>query len=180
MKRKGQLDGSEHGIWKITPAGRERVRISKETARDPDAGLVKLHGIDLEIINTAENPEKAFQEMENIRQHETGDILGVKGIVYEPINEQGVILLFAALADELGFQIEAVRSEFPDALLRRKNIKGNWTNCKVEFEYKSSSFKTHGHNPKQCDLIICWEHDWKEYPIEVICLKEIAKKFKEK
>jgi len=179
LKRKGQLDASKRGIWKITQSGRERVRVFQETGRDQDEGLAKLHGVEPEIEEKEEEPEEAFRKIEESQLHETGDILGVRSIVYEPINEQGVILLFAALAYELDFRIEAIRSKFPDALLRRKNIKGKWTSCKAEFEYRSSDFKTHGHDPKQCDLIICWERDWKDCPVEVLSLKEKARKFKE-
>lgn len=109
---------------------------------------------------------------------QAGGILGVRGIVYEPINEQGIILLFAALCHELGFMIEAIRSAYPDALLRRKNPKGTWNSCKAEFEYKSSSFKLHKHPPEQCNLVICWEHDWKDCPVEVLCLKHVVEDYR--
>jgi hypothetical protein len=33
---------------------------------------------------------------------------------------------------------------------------------KAEFEYNSSSFYAHRHDPAKCDLIICWLHDWKD------------------
>jgi len=178
LKRKGELDASKRGIWKITESGKERIRIFQETGKDPDEGLVKIHGIEPELEEKDEEPEEVFREIEEIQIHETGDILGVRGIVYEPINEQGVILLFAALAYELDFRIEGIRSKFPGALLRRKNIKGRWTSCKAEFEYRSSNFKTHEHDLGQCDLIICWEHDWNDCTIEILNLKEVAKRFK--
>jgi len=175
LKRKGQLDSAGWGVWKITPNGRERVRIFKETGRDPDEGLSKLQGVATEIETTEETPKQAFDKLEQIQQHETGDILGVRGIVYEPINEQVVILLFAALAYELDFRIEGIRSRFPDALLRRKTSKDRWISCKAEFEFRSSEFNTHGHDEKQCDLLICWEHNWNNCPIEVLSLKEAIK-----
>lgn len=179
LKRKGQLDALERGIWKITQSGRERVRIFQEIGRDQDEGLAKLHGVEPEIEEKEEKPKEAFKKIEETQLHETGDILGVRSIVYEPINEQGVILLFAALAYELDFRIEGIRSKFPDALLRRKNIQNRWVSCKAEFEHSSSNFKIHGHDPSQCDLIICWNHDWEDCPIEVLTLKEEVKKFKE-
>jgi hypothetical protein len=37
---------------------------------------------------------------------------------------------------------------FPDALLRRRNVKGTWNSCRAEFEFKSSSFKLHKHEPQ--------------------------------
>jgi hypothetical protein len=99
-------------------------------------------------------------------------------IVYDAINEQGVIFLFAALCHDLGFMIDAIRSAFPVALLRRRNSKGTWNSCKAEFEFKSSSFMAHKHDPNQYGLIICWEHDWHNCPKEVLCLKDLVKEFK--
>jgi hypothetical protein len=51
--------------------------------------------------------------------------------------------------------IKAIRSDFPDALLHRKNVKGTWNSCRAEFEFKSTDFKYHKHDPRQCELIIC-------------------------
>jgi hypothetical protein len=178
LKRKRQLDGSERGVWKITEIGKDRLYHFTKTQKDTDEGLAPLLGVDSAISDEDITPKEGFNRIENIQVHETGGILGVRGIVYEPTNEQGVILLFAALCHDLGFMIEGIRSAFPDALLRRKNAKGTWNSCRAEFEFKSSSFKYHKHNPKQCDLIICWEHDWHDCPNEVICLKEKVKEFK--
>lgn len=180
LKRKGQLDGAERGVWKITGMGRDRLKILLETKKDPDEGLALLQGVYASIAEHGDvTPEEGFNRIENIQIHETGGILGVRGIVYEPINEQGVILLFAALCHDLGFMIEGIRSSFPDALLRRRNNKGTWNSCRAEFEFKSASFKSHKHNPGQCDMIICWEHDWADCPLEVLCLKEIVAKFRD-
>jgi hypothetical protein len=38
--------------------------------------------------------------------------------------------------------------------------------------------RLHKHDPKHCDIIICWEHDWQDCPNEVICLKERVREFK--
>ena len=178
LKRKKQLDGSERGVWKITEIGKERVSTFNKTKKDPDEGLAPLQGVEVSISDEHITPQEGFNKIENVQIHETGGILGVRGIVYEPINEQGVILLFAALCHDLGFMIEGIRSGFPDALLRRKNSKGTWNSCHAEFEFKSSNFKLHKHNPKQCDLIICWEHDWSDCPLEIISLKERIQDFK--
>jgi hypothetical protein len=178
LKRKKQLDGSERGVWKITEIGMERLDHFNKTQKDLDEGLAPLLGVDASMSEENVSPEVAFNRIENIQIHETGGILGVKGIVYEPINEQGVILLFAALCHDLGFMIEGIRSAFPDALLRRKNAKGTWNSCRAEFEFRSSNFKSHKHDPNQCDIIICWEHDWQDCPKEVICLKEKVREFK--
>lgn len=178
LKRKVQLDGSVRGVWKITDAGKERLRIFESFGKDPDEGRATLSGIDASLSETIEKPEEVFTRLDNIQEH--GDILGFRGIVYEPINEQGVILLFAAMCHDLEFRIEAIRTGFPDAQLIRKNSKGTFTKCWAEFEYKATNFQTHKHPLKGCDLIICWINDWKSCPIEVLELKKTMEKFNKK
>jgi hypothetical protein len=41
----------------------------------------------------------------------------------------------------------------------------------IELEQYSRNFVTHLHDPNKCDLIVCWEHNWPECPLEVIALK---------
>lgn len=176
LKRKGQLDGSVRGVWTITEAGKERLRVFEMSGRDIDDGRAILEGIESSVAEKEGDPDKAFEKIEET--HETGDILNVRGIVYEPINEQGVILLFAALCYDLDFRIESIRTRFPDAQLRRKNGNGTFSRCNAEFEFKAKNYQSHGHPIRGCDLIICWENDWKECPIEVLELKSIMKKYK--
>jgi len=100
-----------------------------------------------------------------------GDPINFKGLIYGPLNENGVIFLFSKIHDKLGINIEAIQPSFPDAKGRRKGRKG-WEDIWIEFEFKSSHFKVHNHDPKECDVIVCWEHDWQECPIEVIELRK--------
>jgi hypothetical protein len=95
------------------------------------------------------------------------------GLVYGPCNEEGVVFLFAKLHQRLSQSIlvEAVQKGFPDARGRRRTARG-WEPVTIEFEYRSSSYKTHGHPLEGCDVIVCWEHDWPECPLEVIELKK--------
>lgn len=103
-----------------------------------------------------------------------GDPINFEGLMYGPLNESGVIFLFSKIHDKLNppISIEAVQAAYPDAKGRRKTRKG-WEDVWIEFEYKSSYFKVHKHDPKECDIIVCWEHDWKDCPLEIIELKSI-------
>jgi hypothetical protein len=105
-----------------------------------------------------------------IKKRMVGDPLSFDGLQYAPINEQGVVFLFGKVHNELGIVVESIQTGFPDAEGKKKTLRG-WEPVKIEFEYKSYNFKTHGHDLDGCDLIICWEHNWKECPIEVIELK---------
>jgi hypothetical protein len=124
------------------------------------------------LIDRPQKPRKT-------KKVEYGEPIEFLGLRHEPLNEQGVVYLFGVLSRQLGFIIEAIRTDFPDCEGKRQ-IQGKqnrWEQVSIEFEYKSSNFKEHGHDPTNCDLIICWEHDWKDCPIEAISLKEIYRKF---
>jgi len=103
-----------------------------------------------------------------------GDLINFRGLVYSPMNENGVIFLFGKVMEDLNMYIEEIKPGFPDCIGRRFTGKG-WERVAIEFEYKSSNFLQHGHNPDECDIIVCWEHDWDDCPIEVIELKEVIR-----
>lgn len=117
--------------------------------------------------------EEAKETLMNKKRSIVGDPINFEGLIYGPLNESGVIFLFSKIHEKLGIFIEAIQPSYPDAKARRKTYKG-WEDVWIEFEYKSSSFKVHGHDSKECDIIVCWEHDWKDCPIEVIELKKLA------
>jgi len=116
--------------------------------------------------------DEAKEVLMNRKRSIVGDPINFKGLIFGPLNENGVIFLFSKMHEELGIFIEAIQPSYPDAKARRKTHRG-WEDVWIEFEYKSSSFKVHGHDPKECDIIVCWEHDWKNCPLEVIELKSI-------
>jgi hypothetical protein len=94
----------------------------------------------------------------------------VPGLLYEPTNEAGVLFVFAAMAHRLGFEVESIQKGFPDCEARRQIRPGLWQRVRIEFEFESRSFRAHGHDPKGCDIIVCWRHNWKKCPknLEVI------------
>ena len=94
-------------------------------------------------------------------------------MLYAPHNELGVVYLFAHVAKRLQFRVEEIRHQFPDCIAYKRH--GDTEKLvRIEFEYRSSNFKTHRHDPKKCDCIVCWHHDWPNCPksIEVIELKK--------
>ncbi len=96
-----------------------------------------------------------------------------------PTNEQGVVCLFGMVCAELGLIVEAFQSVYPDCEAKRciDNKHDRWQRVRIEFEYLSSNFLGHGHDPAGCDLIVCWEHDWRECPLEVIELRSVLEQF---
>ena len=93
-----------------------------------------------------------------------------------PVNELGVMVLFGMVAAGLGLQVESVQGKFPDCIAKRQVAPGKWQYLRIEFEYESKNFKLHGHDPKGCDMIVCWRHNWKECPeeIEVVELSRLV------
>jgi hypothetical protein len=84
-----------------------------------------------------------------------------------PMNELGVVFLFGMVAAGLGFQVESLQGKFPDCEAKREVVKGKWQRSRIEFEYESKNFHLHGHDPKGCDVIVCWRHNWKGCPEEL-------------
>lgn len=101
-----------------------------------------------------------------------GEALNFRGLLHAPVNEQGVVFLFATLAADLGFLVESLIPGFPDCEAKRR-VGPTWERVRIEFEYESRNFRLHRHDPQHCDLIVCWEHNWPECPIEVLELKKL-------
>jgi len=107
-----------------------------------------------------------------------GSLLNFRGIQHAPVNEQGVVFLFGMVCLELGFIVESVRTGFPDCEAKRRVRGDNWERVRIEFEFKSRDFKQHGHDPLGCDMIVCWENNWAECPLEILELKNVIKELK--
>ena len=106
-----------------------------------------------------------------------GEPIDFRGLRYAPVNEQGVVYLFGMVSHELGFLVETVRTKYPDCEgKRRLDAEGeHWEHIRIEFEYRSKNFLDHSHAPEQCELIVCWIHDWPDSPIEVLELRNAIK-----
>lgn len=82
---------------------------------------------------------------------------------FAPTNELGVVFLFSDYARKHRIHIEEIKAGFPDCIAYRIE-QGKRKRIRIEFEYKSKNFSTHRHDPRQCDWIVCWEHNWPEAP----------------
>ena len=102
-----------------------------------------------------------------------GEPLHCHGMQHTPINEMGVLFLFAAMAGELGYVVESLTPGFPDCEAKRR-VGKTWERVRIELEYQSRNFRDHRHDPDGCDLIVCWEHNWPKCPVEVLELKSLV------
>ena len=106
-----------------------------------------------------------------------GNPIDFREMRHEPVNEQGVVLLFGMLAKELGYVVEMVQTGFPDCEAMRQIAPERWQRVHIEFEFESRNFRDHGHPASGCDVIVCWRHNWAECPqgIEVVELSSVIK-----
>ena len=104
-----------------------------------------------------------------------GPPINFRGLRHAPINEQGVVFLFGMVSYELGFIVEAIHAAYPDCEAKRcvDDKSQRWQRVRIEFEFYSSNFRDHGHDPSLCDVIVCWEHDWPDCPLEVVELRRV-------
>ncbi|HEY7402728.1 MAG TPA: hypothetical protein VIB39_04355 [Candidatus Angelobacter sp.] len=93
-------------------------------------------------------------------------------MAYAPMNEAGVMFLFALMARRLGFVVQRLQTGFPDCEAMREVAPGQCQRVWIEFEFESKNFAKHRHRRDGCDLIVCWRHNWKECPMEVIALSD--------
>jgi hypothetical protein len=106
-----------------------------------------------------------------------GQPMDFRGLRHEPVNEQGVVLLFGMVARELGYTVEAVQSGFPDCEAKRQIAPQRWQSVRIEFEFESRNFRDHGHSLTGCDVIVCWRHNWPDCPphLEILELSSLIK-----
>jgi hypothetical protein len=96
---------------------------------------------------------------------------------FAPVNEMGVVYLFGAMAEKLGFIVTWIGTQYPDVEAFREVAPGRWQRVRIEIEFLSRNFLQHFHNPAECDLIVCWENNWPDCPLEVIALKDLMEGF---
>ena len=140
--------------------------------------IAELAPSGLPWITAACFPRRPLKDRPLLGAPMPGAAIHLPAFPYEPVNEMGVMVLFSMLAQRLGFVIESVQSGFPDCQARIEVEPGRWQHFRIEFEYESLQFKKHGHDPGQCDLIVCWRHNWKNCPpnLQVLELSKIVAK----
>lgn len=98
------------------------------------------------------------------------------------VGENAVIFLFGRIFRYLNFDDILIGHEKDlDSRLDASAWQGR-KEIIIEFEACSKNFKKDKHDPNKCDLIVCWEDDWKERPsnIDVLELKRFWEKAQKK
>jgi hypothetical protein len=190
-------DQSMHGKYSVTPflsrfGGWKNVAEGMRAFAE-SSGLDKKHPALMEMI--AEWSPRGAERRRAVERGVDGAPLGHKprllpdrpvygrpltppGLAHEPVNEMGVVYLFGLLGHRMGYVVTRIQSEFPDCEAFREVAPGRWQRVRIEFEFESRNFLLHKHDPKKCDVIVCWKHNWAECPphIEVIELSSMMKR----
>lgn len=171
---------------------RRRVKWIKEISRDNLSQPLKNslgslltvfqisgHDAELQAILEGKVFRKASRPVYSSRKEEeslVGETINFRGLIFAPINEQGVVFLFSKVSKDLGIELEEIKQGFPDAIGRVKTPRG-FAKRTIEFEFQSSNYD---HLPLKADILVCWEHDWNQCPedIQVIELREVIKGLK--
>ena len=102
-----------------------------------------------------------------------GTPMNMGPLAHAPTNEMGVVFLFGTVAKDLGYMVVRVQAEFPDCEVFRLIDPERCQLVLAEFEFESRNFLAHGHRIDDCDLIICWKHNWEGCPLEVLELSKV-------
>jgi hypothetical protein len=129
------------------------------------------------------DPDAPARRLEKMRVHEArgnrlmGERIDFRGMARAPVNEQGVVALFAMVAQDLGYSIELMTQSFPDCEAVRR-VRGNrFERVRIELEYESRNFLHHDHDPARCDVLVCWIANWQPPEgIELLELRSLIKR----
>lgn len=156
---------------------RYRIWLAQHEPNSPFLNELKPKRGD-QITPQSIQPDLAFGG--NVRWPKRGGIqygppMNFRGLRHAPVNEQGVVYLFGMVSTELGFLVEAIHGPFPDCIAKRSiDGKGTrWQQVLIEFEYRSANFLDHNHDASRCDVIVCWQHDWPDCPLEIVELSTV-------
>jgi len=159
-----------------TNASIEEIPVAVEDAEnfpeDAEGGDNMIDKQTIKLIPQTIKPKIAKKKPKHL-----GEPVRFRGLKFAPVNETGVAFLFGMVGHELGFVVEALRTESPDCEGKRclDTSDDQWEQVKIDFEYRSSDFQKYDANENESDLVVCWIHDWEECPIEVLELQAVIK-----
>jgi hypothetical protein len=131
-------------------------------------------GQDHELLGP-DHESAGFQEKTRLKRGVYGSLMRYGPMVCAPTNEQGVLFLFGAMAERLGFALLKVGTAFPDCQVFRVVDGERLELIDAEIEYESRNFLKHQHDIERCAMIVCWRHNWPECPLPVIELSSVVK-----
>lgn len=163
------------GLWSNVPQAMKRYAVDNRLTRKWQDVIALIEGRPKDQVGARKERPLPVSKIRTGRPM-YGRLIRPFPLVCAPTNEFGVIFLFGALAERLGFQVLRIQGEYPDGEALRLVAENRMQRVKIEFELQSRNFLHHNHDAAKCDLIVCWEHNWPEAPVEVIELKTAIQK----
>ena len=168
---------SRFGSWGQVP--RYLRRYIEEQGRTEEwkdvLALIRAYEQGQDGMETAATPECEQKKPRVMADRPVyGPLIRPYPMIHGPVNESGVLYLFGTVSERLGFVVTLIQTGFPDCLALRLVDVDRWQPVRIEFEYESRNFLRHLHDPSQCDIIVCWKHNWPECPLEVIELSKVV------
>lgn len=85
--------------------------------------------------------------------------------ITQGVSETMVIFLFGTIYRYLNMEDIMIKDE------RRRELDA-WAELKnaeitIEFQVRSKDFLKDKHDPNKCDLIVCWDDNWKDPPAKI-------------
>ncbi len=175
---KKDADAIKAAAEKAAKKDADAIKAAAEKAAKEDADAIKAaaeKAAKKKIVEPPISPSKQSQKgiTDTIKDDiaEFGELIDFRGLRHAPINQNGVIFLFGMVSNELGFMVEAIHAVFPECEAKRHVGENRYQRVRIKFEYKSSNYMSHGYDPADADMIVCWVHDWHDCPLEVLELQ---------
>lgn len=167
------------GVWADVPAGMAEY-VKQQGMEKEWADVMELIGRGRSSVRgkvrSSVAPRAKLREDEPVY----GPPLTLSPLAFAPTCENGVLFLFGAMAEELGFAVLRIQRGFPDCEAMREVKPGVWQRVPIEFEQESKNFVLHGHEVKAGAIIVCWTHNWEKCPLEVIELRKVIEERRER
>lgn len=171
------------GIYEVFSHYRKWLKNSKPNSKNiklVDAYLEGQGKAKIPLLQPVKRDDSTTKvpKWEKVSGRKYGAPLNFESLIYEPVNEQGVVFLFGMISRALGFSIEYIGPDFPDCEAKRYigGRRERQQPVKIEFEYRSRDFD---HPLEGCDIVVCWEDNLgSDCPLEVIELRSEVKKLR--
>ncbi|MGZ4844519.1 MAG: homing endonuclease associated repeat-containing protein, partial [Candidatus Angelobacter sp.] len=153
---------------------RGRARMSAVVQGQDNTGGARRSAAEAGSDNAQQGPD--YVRRRRAERPAYGPLMRPCPLICGPVNEMGVVYLFGAMAEKLGFVVLRIQTEFPDCEALKMIDEDRCQLVKIEFEHQSRNFLKHMHKVDGCDLLVCWKHNWPECPLEVVELRELLPK----
>src|SRR5258707_7223602 len=129
QNREWETSNNERGFDYSYPNVYNYIVLYKLYEKYPDTykefeseGVAKMYRLAKFILNgrTKEEWVREHGVVGSKRKFKLGNEIRFKGLQHAPVNEQGVVYLFALVSEKLGFRVQGIRSEYPDCMAMKR------------------------------------------------------------